>query len=402
MSRQSHVLIDAETSVVADGTVVKGRGNGAAASDWQVRLRTCRGGRSEGVHVVEIDNGMMTIDILPTRGMGIWRVRRNISPSPSRIGVRGGATLGWQAPAREPVNPAFVPLMEPAGLGWLDGFHELLCRCGLESNGPPEFDNSGRLLRPLHGRIANTPAHRAELIVDEDEGKLVLRGVIDESRFHFQSLRLTASISTTIGSNEFTWADEVENFGGRDATLQMLYHFNLGQPLLREGATVAAPISTVAPLTKVAAEAGVSSWSVMPPPTPGSAEQVFVAELLADDAGHTRVLIYGLANNEAVGLKWSKSALPCFTVWRNTPSEADGYVLGIEPGTNYPNARTFEQKHGRTVTLKPGETWSAEVTAAWHTDQNVIAAQQEAIATLQKHQKPELLSAPRADWSASP
>src|SRR5207244_7714578 len=105
---------------------------------------------SDGVRVVEIDNGAMCIDLLPTRGMGIWRVRRE-HPSPSR---GGESVLGWHAPSREPVHPAFVPLMEPAGLGWLDGFNELLCRCGLESNGPPEFDDAGRLVRPLHGRIA--------------------------------------------------------------------------------------------------------------------------------------------------------------------------------------------------------------------------------------------------------
>src|SRR5438270_7816966 len=211
MSQRTHLLIDAVESIVHDGIVMEVV---AEARKCRVRLRTCHGGRSEGVQVVEVDNGEMCIDVLPTRGMGIWRVRR------------GNKILGWKAPAREPVHPAFVSLMEPAGLGWLDGFNELLCRCGLESNGPPEFDEAGRLVRPLHGRIANTPAHRVELLVDEQAGRLTLRGVVDESRFHFQSLRLTTTISTEIGSNEFTWSDEVENIGGRDALLQMLYHFN--------------------------------------------------------------------------------------------------------------------------------------------------------------------------------
>src|SRR5438128_6451206 len=141
MGVQAHLLIDARESYVREGEVFRGGGDGTPG--WQVRLRTCRGGRSDGVQVVEIDNGHFSIDVLPTRGMGIWRVRR------------GERTLGWKSPAREPVHPAFVPLMEPAGLGWLDGFCELLCRCGLESNGPPEFDDAGRLVRPLHGRIAN-------------------------------------------------------------------------------------------------------------------------------------------------------------------------------------------------------------------------------------------------------
>src|SRR4051812_48935104 len=233
MAQRTHVLIDAAKSVVHESAQIEGTAENGQR--WSVRLRTLHGGKSEGVQLVEIDNGAMCIDVLPTRGLGIWRVRR------------GDKTLGWQAPQRDPVHPAFVPLMEPAGLGWLDGFNELLCRCGLESNGSPEFDKDGKLLRPLHGRIANTPAHRLELIVDEDAGLLTLRGAVDESRFHFQSLRLTTSLSTKFGSNEFSWSDEVENIGGRDATLQMLYHFNIGQPLLRAGARLTAPIGTVAP-----------------------------------------------------------------------------------------------------------------------------------------------------------
>jgi hypothetical protein len=371
MPRNSHLLIDASQAIVREGDV------GDRAAGWHVRLRTCRGGRSEGVRVVELDNGHMAIDVLPTRGMGIWRVRR------------GEKTLGWQSPAREPVHPAFVPLFEPSGLGWLDGFNELLCRCGLESNGPPEFDEQGRLLRPLHGRIANTPATRVELIID-DAGQLTLRGIVEESRFHFQSLRLATSITTAFGSNEFTWTDEVENIGGRPATLQMLYHFNLGQPLLRPGARITAPVATVAPLTQVAAEAGVATWNIMPPPRPGSAEQVYCLDLAANDSGETRVLVSGLTDDGAVGLRFNKRTLPCFTVWRNTPAEIDGYVLGIEPGTNFPNPRAIEERQGRVLVLKPGERWHGAVSATWHHDAQAIADEEDAIRVILGRREPEL------------
>ena len=40
----------------------------------------------------------------------------------------------------------WVPLTEPSGLGWLSGFDELMVRCGLESNGAPDFDDSGQML----------------------------------------------------------------------------------------------------------------------------------------------------------------------------------------------------------------------------------------------------------------
>jgi hypothetical protein len=387
MAQQTHVLIDAAALIVYEKEKYGGSGR-AGRPGWNAFMRVCRGGRSEGVHVVALDNGVMTVEVLPTRGMGIWRVRR------------GEKTLGWQAPVREPVHPSFVPLMEPAGLGWLDGFNELLCRCGLESNGPPEFDDVGRLVRPLHGRIANTPAHRVELVVDEDLGQLTLRGVVEETRFHFQALRLTTSISTAIGSNEFSWTDEVTNIGGREAQMQMLYHFNIGQPLLRPGARITAPIATVAPLTDVAAKEGIEKWHIMPPPRPGSIEQVYVLDLAADDHDDTRVLVSGLTDDEAVSLRFNKSTLPCLTVWRNTPAEEDGYVVGIEPGTNYPNPRTFEKKHGRVVVLQPDETWRAAVTATWHSEAASIAKEEEAIRTIQSKRTANVVTNPDKDWSA--
>lgn len=386
MTQQVHVLIDAAKSIGHEQAEFQGQHKNG---EWHVRLRTCHGGRSEGVRVVEIDNGAMCIDVLPTRGMGIWRVRR------------GDRTLGWRAPARDPIHPAFVPLMEPAGLGWLDGFSELLCRCGLESNGAPEFDDTGRLLWSLHGRIANTPAHKLEIIVDEATGQMTLRGVVDEGRFHFQWLRLTASISTNVGSNEFTWEDEVENVGGRDAQVQMLYHFNLGQPLLCPGARIVAPLKTVAPLSAGATEAGIVAWNIMPSPRPGSSEQVYIIDLAADSTGNTRVLASGLTNDEALSLRFNKRSLPCLTVWRNTPSEADGYVVGIEPGTNFPNPRSFEQKQGRIVELKPGEKWHANVAVTWHTAPESIRHEELLIADLQNHHQPQLLPTTPKGWSAN-
>lgn len=375
MPTHSRILIDSQHGIVDSNTV-------AGTHGWRAQLRTCRGGRSEGVQVVELDNGLLCLDVLPTRGMGIWRVHRRGSED----------VLGWRSPAGGPVHPSFVPLMEPAGFGWLDGFSELLCRCGLESNGPPEFDDAGRLLRPLHGRIANLPAHLVELIVDEDARTLSLRGTVDEARFHFQSLRLTSTITTAFGSHEFTWTDEVTNIGGRPATLQLLYHFNLGQPLLRPGARIHAPLKTIAPHSQAAVEAGIDTWNQIPPPRPGSFEQTFLLDLAADSAGNTRVLVDQLTGGQAVALRFNKHSLPCFTVWRNTPAEADGFVLGIEPGTNYPNPRTFEQQQGRAVSLQPGDSWTASVSAAWLDKPEHIAQEAAAIAALQERHEPKRLT----------
>jgi hypothetical protein len=182
--------------------------------------------------------------------------------------------------------------------------------------------------------------------------------------------------------------------------MQMLYHFNIGQPLLRAGARITAPIATVAPLTDVAASEGIDKWNIVPPPRPESAEQVYVLDLAGDENEDTRVLVSGLTNDEAVSLRFNKSTLPCLTVWRNTPAEADGYVVGIEPGTNYPNPRAFEKKHGRVVSLKPGETWRAAVTATWHSEAASIEKEEDTIRAIQSKRTANVLTNPVKDWSA--
>jgi hypothetical protein len=87
-------------------------------------------------------------------------------------------------------------------------------------------------------------------------------------------------------------------------------------------------------------------------------------------------------------------------VWRNTPAEADGYVLGIEPGTNYPNPRTFEMRHGRVVLLKPGETWRASVTATWHVNPEAASQELAAIDAIQYQRKARSSTSPLKEWSA--
>jgi hypothetical protein len=127
---------------------------------------------------------------------------------------------------------------------------------------------------------------------------------------------------------------------------------------------------------------------------------VYVLDLAADDHDDTRVLVSGLTDDEAVSLRFNKSTLPCLTVWRNTPAEEDGYVVGIEPGTNYPNPRTFEKKHGRVVVLQPDETWRAAVTATWHSEAASIAKEEEAIRTIQSKRTANVVTNPDKDWSA--
>jgi hypothetical protein len=196
---------------------------GGPARGYLVHKKRLEGGLSAGVEMVEVDNGRLRFCLLPTRGMGLWKA------------WLGDFEFGWRSPVRGPVHPAFVPVAEPSGLGFLDGFDELLTRCGLTSNGAPEFDAHGKLLYPLHGRIANLPAHFLETTVDGETGEIRVTGDVAETRFLVRSLNLRSSIITRVGQPGFTIEDEVTNASAQPAEFQLLYHINLGRPLLDEG-----------------------------------------------------------------------------------------------------------------------------------------------------------------------
>jgi galactose mutarotase-like enzyme len=265
-----------------------------------------------------------------------------------------------------PVHPAWVRPSDRGGIGWLDGFDEWLCRCGLISNGPPGEDQwtdergqSRRETLTLHGPIANTPAHRLELTIDpQPPHALSLTGVVDEGGFFRQRLRLTVTYRTEPGSSRLSIHDTVENLGGSPAQMQMLYHCNFGPPLLGPGSRFAVAAREVAPLTARAAE-GIDQYDTYLPPTAGYAEQnyAFLPATLPD--GQAAALLHPAAADRGVLIRWHPDELPCFTVWKNTMSEAEGYVTGLEPATNFPNFRAFERERGRVRLLQPGERWQA-------------------------------------------
>ncbi|OHB76635.1 MAG: hypothetical protein A2W31_10555 [Planctomycetes bacterium RBG_16_64_10] len=386
MAKKTWTLTDVENDVYVEDLSILPSHVGGSATDYSVRKRTLRGGLRDGVDVVEGVAGACRLTLIPTRGMGIWRA------------WVGDVPIGWQSPIRGPVHPRYVPLADPGGLGWLDGFDELLVRCGLESNGAPDFDTAGRLRYPLHGRIANRPAHKLDVTVDGDTGEIAVTGHVDESRFHFQKLRLTSTVTVRPGAPMVRVDDQVTNLSGDPAAMQLLYHVNFGAPVLDAGARLILPAKSIAPRDLVAAE-HMDHWDQYAPPQPKFTEQVSFFELLADRNGMTRTVLRNAAGTLGISLVFSTKELPCFTQWKNTPAAADGYVTGLEPGTNFPNARSFEASQGRVVPLAPGQAATFHLQLEVHTDAPQVAAAEQAVAQLQAGKKAVVLDRPQRGWS---
>ena len=377
------------------GEVKIGPDDLGTTGNWSIHKQTLRGGLRAGVEVVSVWNGALGFTLVPTRGMGI--LDAYLSPTGQE---QKDQRIGWQSPIAGPIHPQFVDLGEPSGLGWLDGFDELLVRCGLESNGAPEFDEkSGRLKYPLHGRIANKPAETCTVTVDTDESEITFGGVIFEHRFHFLKFRMTTLITTKMDSMSISVKDVITNESATPAEAQMLYHVNFGVPLLDAGSRVVLPAKTVVPRNARAAS-HIKSWDSYAAPEPGFEEMVYFFDLHGDASGQTRTLLKNAHGTRGVSLIFNTKQLPCFSLWKDTAAAEDGYVTGLEPGTNYPNPRSYEGQQGRVIKLPPKGSTTLELTLEIHPDDAAVKAAEAAVKKIAAGREPKIFDQPQPGWCA--
>lgn len=385
MPSKTWVLADAEHGIFVDHCAL-GAGE-LGLPNCSVVKRTLQVGVRREVDIIEASSTKVHCVIVPTRGMGIWRAESN------------GVPLRWKSPVHGPVHPSMVRLWEPSGIGWLDGFDEFFVRCGLESNGAPEFHPNGTLRYPLHGRIANTPAHRVEIQADSDTGRLTVSGVVDEARLFGNKLRLTAAITIQPDSPVIEVSDVVSNLSAIDSELELLYHVNLGVPLLSPGAKVLLPLDRLCPRDEVA-EGNLPEWDLYGPETPGAPEAVFFCSLRGDAEGRTQAMLKSADGQRACRLHFNRRQLPFFTLWKNRLPVEDGYVTGLEPCINFPNPRSFEHSRGRVDALSPGDSRVFEIRIEGLAGAESVDAAAAEIAALQGDLPPEIVRSPDPDWSA--
>jgi hypothetical protein len=262
-----------------------------------------------------------------------------------------GIPLAW-ASSVGVVHPAHY---EPEGLGWLRSFPGgLLATCGLDQFGAPSSDAGEEL--GLHGRAGNLPARYVgyRTYWTEDDYELEITGEVRQTRVFGENLVLRRQISTQLGSNRIRIADVVTNEGFSSQPHMILYHFNLGFPLVTEDARLHLDAEQTIPRDEDAA-AGLADWSRFQPPTAGYREQVFRHVPTADEEGQVHVELEN--PTLGIGLRWSydRTSLPHLFQWKMMGQGT--YVLGIEPANSSGvEGRAIARQRGDLPHLEPGES----------------------------------------------
>ena len=124
----------AKTWVLTSAESGMDKGNWQITSDqlkikdhnFSIEQKVLHGGKQEGSKILVIHSkDGLTITLSPTRGMNLLKIEGF------------GSRMGWDSPVKEVVNPAFINLESRNGLGWLEGFNEMMVRCGYEWTGHP-------------------------------------------------------------------------------------------------------------------------------------------------------------------------------------------------------------------------------------------------------------------------
>lgn len=230
----------------------------------------------------------------------------------------------------------------------------------LENIGPPGEDAGEKTVQ--HGRISYLPAEKVRVEEEwiDDNYLCKISGEVHQTALLKEHFVLHRSISFNLGEKKFTVHDVVENRGFKKEPHMILYHINLGFPLLSEDTQF------------VTSPKEVNAWSEMAQKEPDGFETFDVPQnnyidrqyrldFSPDGSGYVTLGALNPAIYDGIGLtvRYKKEQLPDFNLWKNISEH--NYVVGIEP-MNSPFfhdgqfvKRSDLREKGLLKFLKPGE-----------------------------------------------
>jgi hypothetical protein len=318
-----------------------------------VRLMTLGDGVERGVRLLEFRTGTgLRFTVLVDRAMDIADCEH------------AGRAIGWHSPSGFR-HPGLHDYEGEGGLAWLRSFSGLIVTCGLDHTLFMDDDDASQYVygprqkvsSSLHGRISTIPA-RLTGYGERWEGDrcfLWCEGVVQQSTVFGEDLHLIRRIEAEVGSDDIRLHDRVVNHGFYRTPHMLVYHINVGHPVLAEGSRYLAPIADVV----WAAHAGENyrkrdvGYRNMPPPQRDFHEQVWQHDMAADAGGKVPVALVNDALALGFQVETRKDQFPCQFEWQNL--QAGHYALGIEPSTNHVFGKPFARERDELIWLEHGE-----------------------------------------------
>ncbi len=283
-------------------------------------------GRARGMRGIDINNGTgLQFTILPDRAMDIGLLSyRGINFS---YITKAGISAPWH--------------YDDKGLGWLKTFNGgFLTTCGLTQAGSPCISDGEELGQ--HGDISTAQAEDLciETKLEGDYPEIIIKAKMRSGIIFGRNLWVYREYRIFPGENKIFMKDVVENRGEKALPYMILYHYNIGYPLLDETIVFETNAEYIRP-RDTEAEKGISWREGFIKPEAGFKEQVFYYKSRGEKcyAG-----IYNKSLQTGVKILVKQDQLPDIIQWK-TAGQGD-YVMGIEPANCYPEGREKQKEYG--------------------------------------------------------
>ncbi len=308
------------------------------------------GGMGDGMRMLSIRNGQgLSCLISLDRCADLMRIEID------------GVNMGYFAGCGH-VHPAYY---EKDGISFLKSFTAgFMTTCGLATMGPPCVDEGEAL--GLHGTISNIPAENYSH--EEIEDEIIVKAQMRDARLFARRLILERTYRISKKENTISLSDCVKNIGSSDSPVMLMYHCNMGYPLLSENAEVVIPANEVQPRGEYPEDAILHCLN-MEKPQAGYEEQCFYHDI-KDTNGIAKCGIFNPDINKGLLMSFDKSGLEGLLEWKMMG--AYDYALGLEPCNCRPDGRDVLRKTGRLKTVAPGACYNTSLTFTFIREHSVF------------------------------
>jgi hypothetical protein len=312
-------------------------------------------GAERGVRMLRCSTGAgFGFEILVDRGFDIGRAWADCRP------------LAWWSPAGL-IGPWYC---EPGGIGWFRGFPGgLVSTCGLDHTLLGGTDDASVFNYPhrttetygLHGRYTGLPARLAGYGASwqGDDCVLWAEGEVTQATLFGEQLQLTRRVEADLGGTAVRISDTVTNTGPTACPHMMLYHCNVGFPVVDDGAELVYPAGA----GRCVSAASSPGYATLTGPRADFVEECYEHDMQPGPDGYASAAVVNRAAGLGVFQRYQPAALPHHITWRQLGTGS--YVVAMEPSTNRDAGRFDARARGELGHLPPGGTrrYSLEVGA---------------------------------------
>ena len=298
---------------------------GCALQIRGAEVYTLEDGAGKGMPFVYVRNG---------RGLEAW-ISLDRAGDLSRVCYKG-QNMGWFSPC------GYVASAHYGTVGYAKSFTAGFCyTVGLDNAGRA-CEDMGQPL-PQHGTLAMKPATLISREEDKEGVTIKLR-VVDSVMFGAK-LILERRYRISYMDDSITLEDTVLNEGDTEMPCLIMYHCNMGYPLLGEKCELTIPYEKMWANTPQA-KANIETALQMEEPQDCYEERCYFY-----DIAQPRIDLYNPAIGIGMAMSYNKDELPCFTQWKMMGKH--DYVLGLEPGNCVPQGRDRMREKGVMPTVAP-------------------------------------------------